>query len=114
MVCGARCTEARTSLSAEKPVQAIILAAGKGTRLRDLTGGKPKALVEVSGHPLLYYAVRFARRVGAQRLVVVGGYGYPEVAQFVEATDPDVIVAENPHFEQGNLLSLRAGLARID
>jgi len=95
-------------------VQAIVLAAGKGTRLKDLTGANPKALVEVSGHPLLYYALRFARRVGAQRLVVVGGYGHPKVAQFVKATDPDAIVVENPHFEQGNLLSLRAGLAAID
>jgi choline kinase len=95
-------------------MQVIILAAGKGIRLKDLTHSKPKALVEVSGHPLLYYALRFARQVGAQRLVVVGGYGHREVAQFVHLTDPDVIVVENPRFEQGNLLSLRAGLACID
>lgn len=34
-------------------MQAVVLAAGEGTRLRPLTEGKPKEIVEVDGKPIL-------------------------------------------------------------
>lgn len=34
-------------------MQAVVLAAGKGRRLRPLTDEKPKALIEVAGEPIL-------------------------------------------------------------
>ena len=36
-------------------MQAVIFAAGKGTRLRPLTYKKPKPMLEVAGHPILEY-----------------------------------------------------------
>lgn len=48
----------------------MILAAGMGTRLRPLTDTLPKALVEVAGKPLLFYAVETLAASGIHDIVV--------------------------------------------
>ncbi|GGJ01880.1 UTP--glucose-1-phosphate uridylyltransferase [Halobellus salinus] len=55
-------------------MKAVILAAGKGTRLRPLTDDKPKVLVEVDDKPLIEYAFDSLVDIGAEELVVVVGY----------------------------------------
>lgn len=51
-------------------MQAVILAAGLGTRLRPLTNNKPKALVETGGHTLLDIAIQRLVAEGASRIAV--------------------------------------------
>jgi dTDP-glucose pyrophosphorylase len=55
-------------------MQAVLLAAGKGTRLRPLTDEKPKALVEVAGKPILTHCFETVAELDAEELVVVIGY----------------------------------------
>lgn len=55
-------------------MQSVVLAAGKGTRLRPLTEDKPKALVEVGGKPLIEYVFDNLINLNVQELVVVVGY----------------------------------------
>lgn len=50
--------------------QAMILAAGLGTRLKPLTDRMPKALVSVGGQPLLWHVVMKLRAAGYERIVV--------------------------------------------
>lgn len=50
--------------------QAMIFAAGLGTRLKPLTDTMPKALVPVSGQPLLWHVVMKLKQSGFERIVV--------------------------------------------
>jgi NDP-sugar pyrophosphorylase family protein len=51
-------------------MQALIFSAGLGTRMRGLTADRPKALVEVSGHPLIDHVLDNLHRAGVTDAVV--------------------------------------------
>ena len=55
-------------------MQAVVLAAGEGTRLRPLTEDKPKGMVEVDDQPLLTHCFDQLLELGADELIVVVGY----------------------------------------
>jgi len=55
-------------------MQAIILAAGEGSRMRPLTAKTPKVMLPVAGKPLLEQIILRARSAGADRFVIVVGY----------------------------------------
>ncbi|MFD1514144.1 UTP--glucose-1-phosphate uridylyltransferase AglF [Halomarina rubra] len=55
-------------------MKAVVLAAGKGTRLRPLTDDKPKGMVEVDGKPILTHCFDQLIDLDAEELVVVVGY----------------------------------------
>jgi glucose-1-phosphate thymidylyltransferase len=55
-------------------MDAVVLAAGEGTRLRPLTEERPKGLVEVAGRPLLTHCFDALVDLGVDELVVVVGY----------------------------------------
>lgn len=59
-------------------MKAMILAAGLGTRLRPLTGDRPKALVQVAGRTLLELALIRLRSFGV-REVIVNAHHYAEM-----------------------------------
>ena len=55
-------------------MKAVVLAAGKGTRLRPLTDDKPKGMVEVADKPLLTHCFEQLADLDADEFVVVVGY----------------------------------------
>ncbi len=55
-------------------MKALILAAGKGTRLRPLTEDKPKVLVKVKGRPLIKHIIDDLRSLGVEDITVIMGY----------------------------------------
>jgi len=55
-------------------MEAVVLAAGKGTRLRPLTEDKPKGMVEVDDKPILTHCFEQVVELGADELIVVVGY----------------------------------------
>jgi bifunctional UDP-N-acetylglucosamine pyrophosphorylase / glucosamine-1-phosphate N-acetyltransferase len=65
---------------------AIVLAAGKGTRMKSL---KPKVLHEIAGRPLAWYPVKRALELGASPIVVVVGHQSEAVEAALTAALPD-------------------------
>ncbi|POX49768.1 4-diphosphocytidyl-2C-methyl-D-erythritol synthase [Streptomyces sp. Ru71] len=93
-----------TSETPENPVAGLLLAAGGGRRL----GGRPKALLEHRGRPLVEHAVGVLRAAGCTRVYVVLGAAADVVRQ--RARLEGCVLVENPEWEQGMGSSLRAGL----
>ena len=60
-------------------MDAVVLAAGEGTRLRPRTEDRPKGLVEVAGEPLLTHCFDALLELGVDRLIVVVGYRKSEI-----------------------------------
>jgi choline kinase len=55
-------------------VKGVILAAGRGSRLDQLTDERPKCLVRLGGRPLLHWQLEALAAAGAEAPVVVAGY----------------------------------------
>src|SRR5437762_4940772 len=64
--------------SLKRPTQAVILAGGRGTRLKPLTDTRPKQMVEIQGKPFLEYQIEQLREQGFERVLLLLGY-LPEV-----------------------------------
>ena len=68
-------------------MQAMIFAAGLGTRLKPLTDTKPKALVEVGGQPLLWHVIRRLKEAGFGRVVINVHHFASQIVDYVRAHD---------------------------
>ncbi len=79
-------------------MQAIILAAGEGRRLRD-PHGRPKCLVEVGGAALVQHQVRALTQAGVDDVSIVVGYEHEQVRSTV---GPGVRYVVNPRFAETN------------
>ncbi len=74
----------------KKPVGVIVLAAGKGTRMKS---DMPKVLHEVCGEPMLKRVLDAVRTVGPRLLLVITGHGGALVEKIVAETMPVVKTA---------------------
>ncbi len=63
--------------------QAVILAGGKGTRLRERLGGLPKPLIDVCGVPLLARQVELAKRHGFTDVLILVNHAAERIVDYV-------------------------------
>lgn len=90
-------------------MRAIILAAGRGSRLGNLTASKPKGLVMLAGQSLLERQLNVLRNSGITEIAIVRGY-QPESFAFA-----DVTYFDNPQWEHTNMvMSLCAAKAWLE
>ena len=62
--------------------QAVLLAAGRGTRMREMTADLPKPMLEVRGKPVLQHIVEGLRDAGVVRFLIIVGYRADAVQNF--------------------------------
>jgi UDP-N-acetylglucosamine diphosphorylase / glucose-1-phosphate thymidylyltransferase / UDP-N-acetylgalactosamine diphosphorylase / glucosamine-1-phosphate N-acetyltransferase / galactosamine-1-phosphate N-acetyltransferase len=62
--------------------RAVVLAAGRGTRMRELTANIPKPMIEVRGKPVLQHIVEGLRDAGVRRFLIIVGYFAEAVRDF--------------------------------
>jgi MurNAc alpha-1-phosphate uridylyltransferase len=75
------------------PTQAIILAAGLGTRMAPLTRERPKPLIALNGKPLINYGIERLVQAGVRRIVVNVHYMADQIVAHLEklrAREPDL------------------------
>ena len=62
--------------------KAVVLAAGRGTRMRELTADLPKPMIEVRGKPVLRHIVEGLRDAGIRAILLIVGYRADTVRNF--------------------------------
>ena len=91
-------------------MQAMIFAAGLGTRLKPLTDTMPKALVRVGGAPLLEHVVRRLTDAGCSRMVVNVYHFASQITDYLDAHNYGVDIYVSDETEQ--LLDTGGGIKR--
>ncbi len=92
----------------------VILAAGRGTRLRAQSGNLPKPLIHVQGEPLLQRTLRQLHEIGLRNFIVVTGYRKDAVEQCIQDSYPNVSLIHNNQYEQDkNIWSTLLGLSAV-
>src|SRR5271166_44747 len=93
----------------KKVNQCLILAAGNGTRLRPVSAGLPKPLVEFRGKPILEHVILRAHEAGIENFVIVVGYRSDLIRQSFNNRwlgQVSITWVENPDYHKANGVSV--------
>ena len=83
---------------------AIIMAAGLGTRMRPLTNKIPKPLVKVNGHRMIETIIQGLNKNGISDITIVTGY-LADKFNFLKDKYNGVSIIKNPYYQEYNNLS---------
>jgi len=71
----------------EQPKTAMILAAGRGTRLGELGRKKAKSLLELDGKPLIQHHIEKLRGAGFEKIVINVSHLAKQIKEFLSSTE---------------------------
>lgn len=97
-------------------MRAIILAAGRGQRLKQAEGEQmPKCLLSFDGMSLLERHLRMLKNAGVEEVVLAVGFRYEQIVKELERIDwqPKPTLVINPDFELGSVLTLHTARAAM-
>lgn len=85
-------------------MQGLILAAGMGKRLKDLTKNNTKCMVRVNGVSLIERMLRQLDRLALSRIVIVIGYEAEKLVEYIGMLNisTDICYVENPIYDKTN------------
>ena len=86
----------------------VILAAGKGTRMHSDT---PKVLHKIGAKPILAHVIDCAKKLEASRIIVVYGYGGPEVRA---AINDEKVIWVNQEHQNGTGHAVQQAIAHLE
>jgi choline kinase len=89
--------------------QCLILAAGNGTRIRSVSGGLPKPLVQFRGRPILDHVITRAHEAGVDKFVIVVGYRSDLIRRWFDMRwlgKISITWVENPDYHKANGISV--------
>lgn len=97
-------------------MKAVILAAGVGKRLWEVTQHRPKCLIEIGGRSLLHRYLEILVGLGIRRTTIVVGYRQEMIRAAVERDACGVTVdfLVNDQFHRGSISSLWIARAALD
>jgi choline kinase len=97
-------------------MKAVILAAGVGKRLWQVTQHRPKCLIEIGGRSLLHRSLATLASVGIRRADIVIGYKQEMIRAAVagESCGVDVRFLVNEQFHRGSISSLWVARTALD
>ncbi|MFO7888806.1 MAG: phosphocholine cytidylyltransferase family protein [bacterium] len=96
---------------------AILLLAGRGSRLEELTENKPKCLVEVNNIPILHRMLDELAHLNIKKIILVVGYLHKQISDYVgnRWNDMKVEYVINKDWDKtNNVVSLYMGLENIE
>ena len=79
-------------------MQAIILAAGQGTRLKKYTENLPKGMLNFAGKTIIERQIELYRKCGVERIIVVTGFAADKIQY------PGVIYCHNADYAVTNMV----------
>ena len=95
-------------------MRGVILAAGRGERLRPYTDYVPKPLLNLKGKPLIDHVIMTLRGAGVESIIVVTGYMGDAVGRhLMRSHGQEVTVVHNPGWVSGNANSLMAARSHV-
>jgi HAD superfamily hydrolase (TIGR01450 family) len=85
-------------------VEALVLAAGRGSRLEPITDSNPKALLRVAGKALIDRQIEAFLKFGVKKVVVVTGYRSLQIENYLEKKNYpiEIVIVENSEWETTN------------
>jgi len=96
-------------------MQAVILAAGEGKRVRPLTRSRPKAMIPVANRPIIEYVIEALLKNGIREIVVIVGYRKEQVTRYLNQLDaPIEVVVQNKQLGTGHALLSAESTIRDD
>lgn len=96
-------------------MRGVVLAAGTGSRLGEITKTRTKGMVPVSGKRLIDYLLDFFEINFFNEILIIGGFHYEDLRDHVEKRGYDnVRILENKEYLKGNIFTLLRGLEEFD
>ena len=65
-------------------MKALILAGGRGKRLRPLTDKIPKSLIPINKKPLIQYTIKYLKKFGINEIIICSGYKSKQIQNFLK------------------------------